>query len=192
MKHPAIFYIRALSRSIRDCIVGLCLDIRHSIYGFEYIVGRLPNLNEKLLIRTLMKYGAQIGSSPKICRGLIIHNAEDGFGNLIIGNNCHVGVGCFLDLRGRVTIGDYSVISMKTTIITHTDLYHSSLEDIIEIGQKDVSIGDNVYIGACTTILMGVHIGDHTIIGASSLVTKDVPSGVISAGQPAKILRPIA
>ena len=56
---------------------------------------------------------------------------------------------------------------------------------------KPIHIGRTVWIGANATILPGVHIGDGSIIGAGSVVTKDIPSGVIAAGNPCRVLREI-
>ena len=53
----------------------------------------------------------------------------------------------------------------------------------------DIVVGNNVYIGTRTTILPGVHIGDNTIIGAGSVVTKDIPSNVVAAGVPCRVIR---
>ena len=54
-----------------------------------------------------------------------------------------------------------------------------------------ITIGNNVWIGAGTTVLGGVTIGDNTVIGAGSVVTKDIPSNVIALGVPCKVLREI-
>ena len=52
----------------------------------------------------------------------------------------------------------------------------------------EVTIGNNVFIGQKSTILAGTRIGDNVIIGANSLVKKDIPSGVVVAGNPAKVI----
>lgn len=52
-------------------------------------------------------------------------------------------------------------------------------------------IGDNVWIGADVTILPGVTVGSNTVIGAKSVVTKDIPPNVIAVGNPCRVLRPI-
>ena len=54
-----------------------------------------------------------------------------------------------------------------------------------------IVIGDNVWIGGDVTILPGVTIGAEAVIGAGSVVTKDVPAGVVAAGNPCRVLRPI-
>ena len=55
----------------------------------------------------------------------------------------------------------------------------------------EVTIGDNVWIGGNTVILPGVHIGSNTVIGAGSVVTKDIPDWVVAAGNPCKVIRQI-
>ncbi len=60
----------------------------------------------------------------------------------------------------------------------------------IEIA-KPITIGNNVWIGAGSTILAGVTIGENSVIGAGSVVTKDIPSGVVAVGVPCKVKRKI-
>jgi galactoside O-acetyltransferase len=57
---------------------------------------------------------------------------------------------------------------------------------------KDVHIGENVWIGAGTIIVPGVSIGKNTVIGAGSVVTKDIPDNVVAAGNPCKVLREVS
>ena len=60
----------------------------------------------------------------------------------------------------------------------------------VELG-KPVTIGDNVWIGGNTVINPGVTIGSNVVIGSGAVVTKDIPDGVIAAGNPCKVIRPI-
>ena len=53
-------------------------------------------------------------------------------------------------------------------------------------------IGNNVWIGAGAVILPGITIGDDSVIGAGSIVTKDIPAGVVAVGNPCRVLRPIS
>ena len=55
----------------------------------------------------------------------------------------------------------------------------------------DIRIGNNVWIGAMVMILPGVTIGDHSVIGAGSVVTRDIPAGVVAVGNPCRVLRKI-
>jgi galactoside O-acetyltransferase len=54
-----------------------------------------------------------------------------------------------------------------------------------------VKIGNNCWLGACVIVLPGVTIGDNTVVGAGSIVTKDLPANVVAVGNPCKVLRPI-
>jgi len=83
----------------------------------------------------------------------------------------------------RIRIGDNTVIGYNTTILAH-----EYLVDEYRLG--DVVIGSNVMIGANTTILPGVTIGDNAVVGAGSVVHKDVPPGAFAAGNPLIIIRP--
>ena len=60
----------------------------------------------------------------------------------------------------------------------------------IEIA-KPITVGDNVWIGAGSTVLAGVTIGDNTVIGAGSVVTKSIPANVVAVGVPCRVLREI-
>lgn len=80
-----------------------------------------------------------------------------------------------------ISIGDNSLVGYNTTILTHEFL-------INEWRIGPVEIGKNVMIGANCTILPGVTIGDGAVIGAHSLVNRDVPAGAKVAGVPARII----
>lgn len=59
------------------------------------------------------------------------------------------------------------------------------------MGQEEVTIGDNVWIGGNSVICPGVHIGDNVVIGAGSVVTKDIPAWSVAAGNPCRVIRKI-
>lgn len=88
-------------------------------------------------------------------------------------------------------IGDYCKITKGCTILTHD--YSRSVMRIVDgqiIGEAGMTmIGNNVFIGMHSTILMGTHIGDNVIVGAGSVVSGTVPSNVVVAGNPARIIR---
>ncbi|MCA9994135.1 MAG: acyltransferase [Anaerolineales bacterium] len=95
-----------------------------------------------------------------------------------------------LDGRGGLTIGDSTQIGFKSIVLTYTHQWHDDIP-IIDQGMEGspVHIGDDVWIGACVFVLPGVTIGDHAIVGAGSVVAKDVPLGAIVAGNPARIIK---
>lgn len=89
-----------------------------------------------------------------------------------------------------VSIGDNVTITPGVTIITH-DYSWSVIavhSNVILGSVGEVTIGNNVFIGQKSTILAGTRIGDNVIIGANSLVKRDIPSGVVVAGNPAKVI----
>ena len=102
-----------------------------------------------------------------------------------------------LDIFGgaKIYIGEGSVITTDVTILTHDYSIDCGLVAINKqdkereaVFEKDVHIGKNVFVGQKSLILPGVTIGDNCIIGAGSVVTKDIPSNSVAAGVPCKAL----
>ena len=90
-----------------------------------------------------------------------------------------------------LTIGDYCKITKGTIILTH-DYSRSVLRRAFGevIGEaKNTVIGDNVFIGMNSIILMGTHIGNNVIIGAGSVVSGNIPDNAVIAGNPARVIR---
>jgi len=81
----------------------------------------------------------------------------------------------------RISIGDNSIIGYNTTILAHEYL-------IKEYRLGDVKIGSSVMIGANSTILPGVTIGDHAVVAAGSVVHKDVAPGQFVGGNPMQVI----
>lgn len=116
-------------------------------------------------------------------------------GNLSIGDNVGMSSTAII-CNHSISIGN-NVIIGGNTVIYDTDFH--SLDPLIRNSNQDhssakkmpVVIGDNVFIGAHSTILKGVHIGHNAVIGACSVVTKDVPANEIWAGNPAHFIKKI-
>ena len=111
------------------------------------------------------------------------------------GKNTHVGrrvfinCGCQFQDQGGIWIGDDVLIGPQTVIATLN--HEQDPEDRASMWAKPVRIGNKVWIGAHVTILPGVTIGEGAIVAAGAVVTKDVPSGVVVAGVPAKVIKMI-
>lgn len=135
----------------------------------------------------------QLGKNVNIIEPVNLYNCK-------IGNNCFIGP--FVEIQKNAYIGDFSRIQShsficegvtigKNSFISHGTMFTNDLFDSPDINSwimRKTYVGDNVRIGSNTTILP-VKIGDNSIIGAGSVVTKDVPPNCIVAGNPAKILR---
>ena len=104
-----------------------------------------------------------------------------------IGKNVVVMPGCLMMSAGGITIEDGALIAANVQLISNNhDLYERQI-----ITCKPVHIGKNAWIGAGATILPGVTIGDNAVVGAASVVTKDVEPDTIVAGNPARFIKSI-
>ncbi|MEA4954122.1 MAG: sugar O-acetyltransferase [Pseudoflavonifractor sp.] len=108
-----------------------------------------------------------------------------------MGRNCYLNCDCILLDVCDITLGDNVLLAPRVCIFTATHPIDAAIRNSgLEYG-KPVRIGNNVWIGGNTVVNPGVTIGDGTIVGSGSVVTKDLPAGVIAAGNPCRILRPI-
>ena len=109
---------------------------------------------------------------------------------LEIGDNSGVGINC--EVYGPVKIGQN--VMMGPEVVIYTSGHRHDRTDIPMVAQgrdeiKEVSIGNDGWIGRRVMIMPGVKIGDGCIIGAGAVVTKDIPDYSIAAGVPAKVLK---
>lgn len=104
---------------------------------------------------------------------------------LQVGNNVIIQQGCFLDPSHcfLISIGDYTTLAPNVRLIAH-DASMKRLFGYTRIGR--ITIGCNCFIGDSTIILPGVSIGDGTIIGAGSVVVKNIPANCVAVGNPCK------
>ncbi|KAG4096567.1 galactoside O-acetyltransferase [Neocallimastix lanati (nom. inval.)] len=111
--------------------------------------------------------------------------------NITIGNDVYINFGCIILDCGDVTIGNHVLIGPRLGIYSANHCILPEERIAGGIIAKPVNIEDNVWIGGDVKILAGVTIGEGSIIGAGSIVTKDIPPRVIAAGNPCKVIRKI-
>lgn len=107
-----------------------------------------------------------------------------------IGNYSGVGHRCMV--QGNVTIGEHVMMGPEVIIYTQNHSFSSTDIPMDQQGfsdEKPVVIGDDVWIGSRVTILPGVTVGKGCVIGASAVVTKDVPPYSVVAGNPARVVK---
>lgn len=107
------------------------------------------------------------------------------------GKNFFANYNCMILDVAEVTIGDNCQMAPNVAIYTAGHPVHPATRNTAYEYGIEVTIGDNVWIGGNTVICPGVHIGSNTVIGAGSVVTKDIPDWVIAAGNPCRVLRQI-
>lgn len=109
--------------------------------------------------------------------------------NITLGERVFINSGCRFQDQGGITIGDDCLIGHNAVIATlQHDIDPRRRSDLIP---SPVVIGRNVWLGANVTVLPGVTIGEDAVIGAGSIVTKNIPAGTIAVGSPARVVRTI-
>ena len=108
-----------------------------------------------------------------------------------VGKNFFANYNCTIIDVAKVIIGDNCQMAPNVAIYTAGHPVHPDTRNTAYEYGKEVRIGDNVWIGGNTVICPGVTIGDCCVIGAGSVVTKDIPSWTIAAGNPCRAIREI-
>lgn len=112
------------------------------------------------------------------------------------GSNIHLGERVFFNFNCvvldvcQVTIGNFTLFGPGVQIYTATHPMNAELRRKQEFA-KQIEIGSDVWVGGGAFICPGVKIGSKTVIGAGSVVTRDIPDSVFAAGNPCRVIRPI-
>lgn len=132
--------------------------------------------------RLLRLFGAKIGKGVKIRPKVRIHYPW----RVEIGDYSQVGDEAWLYSIGPIKIGNNSIISQKSFLCTaghdHNDPYFRTVV-------KPITVGNSVWIAADVYVAPGVTVGDNSVVGARSSVFKDIPPGVMSYGNPCKVIK---
>lgn len=157
------------------------------------VAGPFKSLVRTILRRLALHGPVTIGTDFRVGRGVVIFAPH----GLRIGDN--VSIGPYTTIQVNGTIGDYALIGMHVQIAGRDDHKIDEvgvpLRDSTWVGNRDAStrdhieIGRDVWIGGHSTVLSGIRIGEGAVIGAGSVVTRDVPPYSVVAGNPAKFIR---
>jgi len=139
---------------------------------------------EEQLLRELL---ARVGAEPFVEPPFFCDYGS----NTSLGDRFYANTGCiFLD-SAPVTIGDRVLFGPAVQLLTATHPVEAALRAQGLEYAEPISIGDDVWLGGGAIVLPGVTIGDRAVVGAGSVVTRDVPADVVVAGNPARVIRPL-
>ncbi len=139
------------------------------------------DLREDLLRRLLGRTGSSfLIEQPFYC--------DYGY-NIEIGENFYANVNCVILDEAKVTFGDNVFIAPDCGFYTAGHPFDVEQRNRGLEYAHPIAIGNNVWIGARVCVLPDVTVGDNSVIGAGSVVTKDIPSGVLAVGNPCRVVR---
>jgi len=180
-----------LHRASGLVFVGAGAKIMH---GYRISAGRSLTIGSGVRINALSKAGITIGNNVSIldntiieCTGVIRELGE----GLVIGNHVGIAQNSFIQVRGPVVIEDEVIFGPGVSIFSEN--HGTASLDIAIVHQpstrKGVKVCRGVWVGTRATILDGVTVGEHSIVAAGSVVTKDVPPYSIVGGVPARVIK---
>ena len=111
--------------------------------------------------------------------------------NILLGKRVYFNFNCVVLDVCQVKVGDFTLFGPAVQIYTATHPMNAERRRQQESG-KPIEIGSDVWVGGGAIICPGVKIGSKTVIGAGSVVTRDIPDGVFAAGNPCRVIREIA
>ena len=163
-------------------------------FAGRIFLGRGVVLGERCVVNGLSRRGVRLGDRVRLQDGVRLQAtsvlSEIGEG-IEIGDDTYVGPGSFLGAGGGIAIGKRCLLGASVDLLAENHRCEDPERPIREQGvsRRGIAVGDDVWIGNKAVVLDGVRIGEGAVIGAASVVTRDVPSFAVVAGNPARLLR---
>lgn len=135
-----------------------------------------------------------VGSNSALSEDVWINanKLEDNIIRVLIGNNCHIGRRNYFSTATKITISDYSFSGLDCHFLSCGHVFDTPMIPYLSSGiteGKPIFIGVNCWLTTSVTVLEGVSIGHGSVIGARSVVTRDIPPFSIAAGNPCKVIK---
>ena len=159
-----------------------CLD---KLFEYNHTLPSNTKRKEELLKEML-------GSMGENCYIETPVHSNFGLKHVFIGNHVYANYNCMFVDDANIYIGNDCMFAPNVIIATAAHPIDARLRQLGYQYNREVHIGNNVWIGAGVIVMPGVTIGDNTIIGAGSVVTKDIPSNVVAFGNPCKVYREVS
>lgn len=181
---------------LKKALAGEVIDFQAPEYE---VVPKIANENSRILAElngqyhsdaTIVKLMSQITRQNISATNTIMPPFNTDFGaHIYLGKDVFINRNAmFVDLGG-IYIGDQALIGPNVTLVSVNHMENPESRRNLKCAA--VRIGKGAWLGANVTVLPGVTIGNHAIIGAGAIVTKDVPANMVAVGTPAKVIRKI-
>jgi len=166
-----------------EALVSEQMQCLETLYDFNFTRPSEVKKREKILTKLFAEMGANCYIEPPLHANWGKHTH--------LGDHVYANFNLTLVDDTHIYIGNYVMIGPNVTIATAGHPINPALRKKAAQFNIPVKIGNNVWIGANCVILPGVTIGENSVIGAGSIVTKNIPENVIAVGNPCHILREI-
>lgn len=171
---------------MREELTGLHLRLLLA----RLVLAPLPlHVGSRLRVRALRLAGFRIGHGTVIWGTPTITGGPDLYRRLSIGADCWLNAGCFLNAGADVHIGDRVSIGQQVMILTDTHALEGGERRAGALRAEPVRVGDGAWLGARSTLLPGVTVGEGAVVAAGAVVAHDVPPHTLVGGVPARALR---
>ena len=179
LRYVFLFMLGGLWVLVRDNNSILARRIRQKVYRSQCFIDTA--------VYILNRKNFQSGEKTSLYHGCYILNTQ---GQFTMGRNSHLGANCYVNVAyGSVVIGDDVAIGPGTQIIAYSNHYETGKKVTETRSTGNITIGNNVFIGAGCTILPNTVIADNVIVGAGSVVKGVLETNSIYAGSPCKQLK---
>jgi maltose O-acetyltransferase len=158
--------------------------LAHAVNALSSVLGD-DWVGRKIRVAVLSASGA------KLARGTTVHGGTRLTvpWNLQTGRDCFINNSCYFDLNASISLGDGVVIGHGTTLVTSQHEIGPSTCRAGPARGLPILIGSGAWLGSNVTVLPGITIGPGAVIGAGAVVSRDIPSNVLAAGVPARVMR---